>query len=439
MTRVALAVMLTAWLPVACADGADGLDAHMHRGRSVQAWFEDLAAESEDRRLAATESVRELVASVSAGQPLAVSMVDVLLHGPTVQRRLVACALQATAELTPSWAMEPLCRAVQDDDRRVRECAVAALADARHVLPDPRALGVALVDSSSTIRGLACRALRNSRTAAAHELVRARFLDDDPTVRETAADVVTSIDADGGDETLKDLAAMLADPSPAVRTAASVSLARYGPRSVGRLGAALQTPSTRLEAARGLGLVGAPARELAPDLLRMAVSNNDALVRLAAAESYWLITKDATGALAALRPFLTGETTDGTIQGALLILGRLGPEALPLAEALGDVAVGTRAPAVRQGAIATIVRTGPSGVEAQSGRLVRLVESEDQLEGVRRSALVALSHARRLDAGTLGVLERVRRTAGAPWVREHAAWILESAREGTLGRSPFPY
>jgi HEAT repeat protein len=171
-----------------------------------------------------------------------------------------------------SWAAMPVAKASADDNAAVRRAAVRVLAAISRISADPAvvdALGAALKDSDSSVRGLAAAALVNVARAAP-QLARAlaeAVGDPDQNVRIAALSALAAV-GPAAKTVMPTVTAALKDPNSAVRIAAANAL--------GAMQAAAVSPPTPPPGFGGGGVVdgleGAPP-EGDGNALAVAASN----------------------------------------------------------------------------------------------------------------------------------------------------------------------
>jgi HEAT repeat protein len=204
-------------------------------------------------------------------------------------------------------ALEPLCEAIQDSDRRIAELAIAGLG----MIDDPRVDDVLAQVASSPDDALRCavmRAASNRSTPRAIALLTKGVADNAAWVRYYAAQGLGRLGIADAPQTSRLLIERLRDNAPQVRIAAIEALSRLGSPeawdAVRR--AALSTDPDERRA--GLVGVGMHAREGATALLIDAAKAVDPATRLVAVSG--LARLEEPRALAALEDAVSDATSE---------------------------------------------------------------------------------------------------------------------------------
>ena len=243
-----------------------------------------------------------------------------------------------------SWgkaATEPLLRALQNDERGVRQRAAKTL----EKIGDPAAvepLVAALQDEDAVVGRLAAGALGKIGDPRALEPLVAALQDEDPQLRSAAATALGSI---GDPQALEPLVAALQDEKPEMRREAAMALGSIGdPLALEPLSKVLTSGTEHTDdaaAARALGMIG-DAR--AVEVLLEALGNSNYAIAAAAAEALGGI-KDPR----VLDPLIDAlEHDNGSVrEAAAEALGRVGdPRAIgPLGRTLRELGIVARAAA----------------------------------------------------------------------------------------------
>jgi HEAT repeat protein len=191
----------------------------------------------------------------------------------------------------------------------------------------------------------------------------------------------------------------------------------------------------RAEAADDFGLIGAPAADALPALLKLSESDPEPLTRLAAARAVALIDPRSEAAVPRLVAALEGKT-DGVRRKAAECLGDLGPGA---AAAVADLvkAVKDADPGVRWAAIDALGQIGPdagAAVPALAGALQSgdtRPAAIDALGLIGRKAQTAVPDLERLLKGEDGAVRWATAAAlvrvGGPGARAGVRYFLRTA------------
>lgn len=341
-----------------------------------------------------------------------------------VRKEAVSLLFQAGTPPPPLDAplVDPLRRALKDEDAFVRANAAAALGQ---LVPAAKASGgdlaAALDDVAEDVRTWAAMALASLGAEEFQDALAGHLKDPGARVRAAVATALGTL-GEKGLRFADALAALRADGDKDVRAAALGALGGLGEaRLLPALLAGLEDPdpTVRLAAASAVMGFGPAARSALPALLARP-TDADSGVR-----GILLSTLAALGdptALPALRAGL--RDADGSVRSqAATALGQIGPEgldALPdLIEALFDME-----PAVRAGAAYAIGAHGPRARRALPA-VRRALEDPDPIAlGNICAALGALAAGDPATARSAApVLLRLIRTAG-PGVRGYAAQTL---------------
>jgi HEAT repeat protein len=237
--------------------------------------------------LASSRPYARMIAAWVLGQsedPRAVEPLIRALHDQDDDVRGVAIT-----ELVRVWAkdprlVEPLIAALRDRDQRVRREAARGLEDIRDeriVEPLIRALS----DQDAVVRVEAAWALGSGRYASACEPLMRTLVDQDSGVRQDAARALGKL---GDARAVRALVSALRDDNANVRYDAALALGwMKDPQAIELLIAALgdQDDTVRSGVVGALGAIGPPAKAAIPSVQELATSDPSELVRQAAAEA----------------------------------------------------------------------------------------------------------------------------------------------------------
>jgi HEAT repeat protein len=264
---------------------------------------------------------------------------------------------------------------------------------------DPAAVPVLLdllKDNDMQVRWTALFSLSETPhlPAGVPEAILPLLADENAEFRSFAAQRLATICSD---ETLvvPALLPLLADENVAVRRSIVNTLGQFGPKSKkvlavlgGRLRDPSEHPSVRSSAAYGLGNLGQPA----VPVLRDALEDQEAEVRVAAATALWRSTKQAAPLLPILVPALTHPDVrirEQAVHGLARIDPSIPEVVSALVQALADSEPRVRWPAC--GALASIHWTSREQARAVIQPLTRLVRDEKH-DATLRAAIRALGH-----------------------------------------------
>jgi HEAT repeat protein len=263
-------------------------------------------------------------------------------------------------------AIEPLTRAIEAPESRVRRGAALALGQIRPLAPDTaRKLAVGLRDPDPKVRTASLIALGylGPRASESVDAVRATLHDESPEIRGRAVDVLFQ-SAPRDDRLLDDYIVLLDDRDAHVQRRAIDAIRALGPSGrkalpvvLGRLGSG--DPNVRLAAAQMVESHGRAAVEAMPALTTLLKDPSPKMRTLAAA-TLGKLGKSAQPAFDALTPLLGDE--DATVRAAVAsTIGSLELDAETvrpfLARALQDKEMD-----VRRATSRSIARLGPQGV-----------------------------------------------------------------------------
>jgi len=297
-----------------------------HQGRSVEAWVKDLRAEDYSRRFAAATAIGEMKGEVVP------HLIHELKQRDSGLRRSVA-------RLTARFGREMIS---PGEANRRRAAAAGGLAE----IPEHAGLAVpaligALADEDAAVAAEVERALRRIGEPAIPWILSA-LGNGDVKERTAAVRLINDIRS-SSPEALAALHAAIRDDAATVRREVAASLQRVGApdANIHPLVVALadEAPGVREEAARTLGGFGRRAKT-ASRTLRDVLQDDNARVRIAAAEALWRIDGDARKVL----PTLVGALRDRAARWrAVMVISSLGEDAEPaipfLISALRDEAM----------------------------------------------------------------------------------------------------
>jgi HEAT repeat protein len=397
-----------------------------------------------------------------------------LLNGLRHERSPVDPIAGALAQIGRP-AVEPLTRAIEAPEPRVRRGAALALGQIRPLAPDTaRKLAVGLADSDPEVRTAFLIALGylGPRAAEAVPAVRAVLHDGSPEIRGRAIEVLFQ-SAPRDDRLLDDLTTLLEDPDARVQRQAIDAIRALGPPGrkalaavVSRLGsgdpdvrfAAVQmvdshgtaaaeaipaiitllkdpTPKVRTIAAMTLGKFGGAARPAFTDLTTL-LRDEDVAVREAAASTIGSLELDAE----TVRPFLATALRDEKAEvrrAASRAIPRLGPRGAILVPDIILMAAHKENLRSVDRLLRPFERSGPDARSVPE--LVKLL-GHDQV-AVRLLTIKFLGLAGRNAREALPALERIREDPN-PEVRQQAMAVLERIeKDGESGqqvRTPDP-
>ena len=277
-----------------------------------------------------------------AAAPAAGALTAAALNGEPEERMQAMLALAAIGE-PAAEAADELSAALDSPDTAVKSSAAYALGRMRVASADV-ALEKASADSDPFLAGIASWARArihpdNKDLVAASLKTLSQALDTDrPNTRIAAmsalSDLTGSLD-DADEARLADrFVGLLEDAHPAVRGAAATALVRLGPTAIEALEKALDKPALRTLAMELLAAAGSKAKP-AVDNLVAALADADPATKGDAAVALAAIGPEASEAVPALGKLLAGDEKEDTLRyAAAYALGRIGPAAAPVAEAL---------------------------------------------------------------------------------------------------------